>query len=224
MPRASAPPTPTRRSSRPMRRQDRRIRAADASSAIMPACRTATALLCANFRADRAREILTALLDPDFDGFPRARRRTLRRRCRHDGIFRRRSTSFMATLFPPQDLSDTFGEVVVACRSEAAAHRRDREIRACHFLLQWRARRGIPGRGPHPGALAQGRDLRSEARDVGATKSPTSWSRRSIAANSISIVVQLRQYRHGRAIPAISKPRSRRSRRSIDASAGSPMR
>ena len=29
------------------------------------------ALLFANFRADRAREISTALLDPGFDGFPR---------------------------------------------------------------------------------------------------------------------------------------------------------
>ena len=29
------------------------------------------ALLCFNFRADRVREILTALLDPTFDGFPR---------------------------------------------------------------------------------------------------------------------------------------------------------
>ena len=31
------------------------------------------AVLCFNFRADRAREILTALLDPAFDGFPRER-------------------------------------------------------------------------------------------------------------------------------------------------------
>ena len=30
-------------------------------------------LLMFNFRADRAREILTALLDPRFDGFKRAR-------------------------------------------------------------------------------------------------------------------------------------------------------
>jgi 2,3-bisphosphoglycerate-independent phosphoglycerate mutase len=32
------------------------------------------AILCFNFRADRVREILAALLDPEFDGFPRARR------------------------------------------------------------------------------------------------------------------------------------------------------
>ena len=29
-------------------------------------------LLCFNFRADRVRELLAALLDPDFDGFDRA--------------------------------------------------------------------------------------------------------------------------------------------------------
>jgi 2,3-bisphosphoglycerate-independent phosphoglycerate mutase len=31
-------------------------------------------LLCFNFRADRVREILAALLDPDFSGFPRSRK------------------------------------------------------------------------------------------------------------------------------------------------------
>src|SRR4030095_4059331 len=30
-------------------------------------------LLCFNFRTDRVREILSALLEPDFTGFPRAR-------------------------------------------------------------------------------------------------------------------------------------------------------
>src|SRR5262249_13185225 len=38
-----------------------------------PGMRDGDGLLMANFRADRAREILTALLDPKFDGFPRAR-------------------------------------------------------------------------------------------------------------------------------------------------------
>src|SRR4029079_14942385 len=31
-------------------------------------------VLCFNFRADRVREILGAMLDPDFSGFPRKRR------------------------------------------------------------------------------------------------------------------------------------------------------
>ncbi len=41
-------------------------------------------LLCFNFRADRVREILAALLDPGFDGFPRKRPHRLRRCRRHD--------------------------------------------------------------------------------------------------------------------------------------------
>ena len=47
-------------------------------------------VLMANFRADRAREILTALLDPGFDGFDRERTVELRRRARHGRVFRRR--------------------------------------------------------------------------------------------------------------------------------------
>ena len=30
-------------------------------------------ILCFNFRADRVREFLAALLEPEFDGFPRTR-------------------------------------------------------------------------------------------------------------------------------------------------------
>ena len=47
------------------------------------------ALLFANFRADRAREISLALLDKGFDGFARDRRGALQRRRRPDRIFRR---------------------------------------------------------------------------------------------------------------------------------------
>ena len=39
-------------------------------------------ILCFNFRADRVREILGALLEPDFDGFPRKRAIRIRRRRR----------------------------------------------------------------------------------------------------------------------------------------------
>ena len=46
-------------------------------------------LLSFNFRADRVREILAALLDPAFAGFPRRRADPLRRRSRHDAIQRR---------------------------------------------------------------------------------------------------------------------------------------
>ena len=49
-------------------------------------------VLCFNFRADRVREILGAMLDPDFSGFPRKRTDQVRRRGRHDAIQRAIST------------------------------------------------------------------------------------------------------------------------------------
>src|SRR5690606_16781460 len=46
---------------------------------------------------------------------------------------------------------------------DPVAHRRDREVRARHLLLQWRPRGTVPGRGPDPGAQPQGRHLRPAA-------------------------------------------------------------
>jgi 2,3-bisphosphoglycerate-independent phosphoglycerate mutase len=68
-------------------------------------------LLMANFRADRAREILTALVDPAFDGFGRARTvnfaATVGMVSYSDAL-----DPFLPALFPPLSLSDTLGEVV----------------------------------------------------------------------------------------------------------------
>lgn len=76
-----------------------------------PGMRDGDGVLCANFRADRVREILTALLDPGFDGFP------------HDRTIRFAGALGMApysdvldrqmhSLFPPQRMNDLLGEVV----------------------------------------------------------------------------------------------------------------
>jgi 2,3-bisphosphoglycerate-independent phosphoglycerate mutase len=68
-------------------------------------------VLSANFRADRVREILSALLDPDFVGF--ARPRTIRFAAALGMTqYSRELNRFLKTLFPPDDLKDTFGEVV----------------------------------------------------------------------------------------------------------------
>jgi 2,3-bisphosphoglycerate-independent phosphoglycerate mutase len=68
-------------------------------------------VLCANFRADRVREILSALLDPEFAGF--ARPRTVRFAAALGMTqYSRELNRFLKTLFPPDDLRDTFGEVV----------------------------------------------------------------------------------------------------------------
>jgi 2,3-bisphosphoglycerate-independent phosphoglycerate mutase len=68
-------------------------------------------LLMANFRADRAREILTALLDPGFDGFARAR---VARFAAALGMVEYSTAlgRFLPVLFAPIALDNTLGQVV----------------------------------------------------------------------------------------------------------------
>lgn len=70
-------------------------------------------VLCFNFRADRVREILAALLDPAFSGFPR--RRTVRFSAAVGMTpYSKELDVFMQPIFPPQNLSNVLGEVVAA--------------------------------------------------------------------------------------------------------------
>jgi 2,3-bisphosphoglycerate-independent phosphoglycerate mutase len=68
-------------------------------------------LVCANFRADRVRQILAALLDPKFSGFPRPR---VVKFSAALGLtqYSDELNPFLKTLFPPENLSGTFGEIV----------------------------------------------------------------------------------------------------------------
>jgi len=68
-------------------------------------------LLIANFRADRVREIATGLLDPDFSGFVREEKIAFVAAL---GLieYSAELNRFLGVLFPPDDLSDTFGELV----------------------------------------------------------------------------------------------------------------
>ncbi len=68
-------------------------------------------LLLANFRADRVREIAAALLDPDFAGFARDRRAAFAAAL---GLveYSAELNPLLDTLFLPEDLRDTFGEVI----------------------------------------------------------------------------------------------------------------
>jgi 2,3-bisphosphoglycerate-independent phosphoglycerate mutase len=69
------------------------------------------AVLMANFRSDRAREILLALLDPAFAGFERAR---VVKFAAALGMVEYSSehNKFLTTIFPPKSLTKVFGEVV----------------------------------------------------------------------------------------------------------------
>ena len=68
-------------------------------------------LLMANFRADRAREILTALVDPAFEGFARAARPAFAATL---GLveYSKDLAAFIPALFPPEPLTGILGEVV----------------------------------------------------------------------------------------------------------------
>ncbi len=75
------------------------------------AIRDGDGIVMANFRADRAREILAAMLDADFDGFARPR---VPRLAVAAGMVEYSSSlaARMIAIFEPQDLADTLGEVV----------------------------------------------------------------------------------------------------------------
>ena len=68
-------------------------------------------LLFANFRADRAREISAALLDPGFDGFERPRVVTFAAAA---GLteYSESLNPLMQSVFPPEDVRETLGEVI----------------------------------------------------------------------------------------------------------------
>lgn len=68
-------------------------------------------ILMANFRADRAREILSALLDPDFSGFVRTRRMEFAAAA---GLveYSAALAQLMTAIFPPFVLDNVLGQVV----------------------------------------------------------------------------------------------------------------
>jgi 2,3-bisphosphoglycerate-independent phosphoglycerate mutase len=73
--------------------------------------RDGDAILCFNFRADRVREILAALLDPGFDGFPR---RHVTKFAAAAGMtyYSDALAPFLGVLFDQQKLHNILGEVV----------------------------------------------------------------------------------------------------------------
>ncbi len=90
-------------------------------------------LLCFNFRADRVREILGALLDADFDGF---RRERLIRFAAAVGMtqYSTELDRFLDTLFPPEHLNNVLGEVVAAAgRTQLRAAETEKYAHVTYF-------------------------------------------------------------------------------------------
>ncbi len=93
----------------------------DITDEFVPACSMAgydkmhdgDGLLMINFRADRARQLLHALLDPQFDGFERVHR--VRFAATLGMVeYSAAITPWMPVLFPPQSMANLLGQVVAA--------------------------------------------------------------------------------------------------------------
>jgi 2,3-bisphosphoglycerate-independent phosphoglycerate mutase len=91
-------------------------------------------LLCFNFRADRVREILAALLDPAFSGFPRPR---VARFAAATGMtqYSEYLDRLLQTIFPPLTLPNVLGEVVAnAGRTQLRTAETEKYAHVTYFL------------------------------------------------------------------------------------------
>ena len=147
-----------------------------------------------NFRPDRARELVTAIGDPDFGEFT-ARAGAGRLPGDDDAVPRRLGVPGRV---PAPAAEDHPRGGARRARRAPAPRRRDREVRTRHLLLQRRPRGGVGGRGALPGGLAARRaDLRPQARDERAGGG--GLVRRALARGRLPVRDhQLRQPGHGR--------------------------
>ncbi|HUD85342.1 MAG TPA: 2,3-bisphosphoglycerate-independent phosphoglycerate mutase, partial [Xanthobacteraceae bacterium] len=91
-------------------------------------------VLCFNFRADRVREILSAMLDPDFSGFPRKRKIGFAAAVGMTQYSVELDT-LMQTIFPPQPLAHILGEVVAdAGRTQLRMAETEKYAHVTYFL------------------------------------------------------------------------------------------
>ena len=118
----------------------------------------------------------------DFDGFARPDRP----RVHYTTMTVYDRTFNLPVVFTPQTFSGNLADVLADARPDQPAAGRDREVRARHLLLQLRPRGAVPGRGPHPGAVAEGRDLRPDAGDERARHRRRRWSPTSRPASTRS--------------------------------------
>jgi 2,3-bisphosphoglycerate-independent phosphoglycerate mutase len=91
-------------------------------------------ILCFNFRADRVREILGALLEPGFDGFPRQR---IIRFAASAGMthYSDELAPYLGVLFPPQKLEHILGQVVAtAGRAQLRTAETEKYPHVTYFL------------------------------------------------------------------------------------------
>ena len=101
-------------------------------------------LIMANFRADRARQIVTALLDPAFDGFGRKRRVRFAAAvgmCSYSESLDR----LAGTMFPPQQVADGLGAVVSSAGLRQLRIAETEKYAHVTFFLNGGEEREMPG-------------------------------------------------------------------------------
>ena len=193
---------------------------------------TATPIVHANFRADRARQLVHALADPTFDGFDRTGPggRPAPRDLLVVTMTEYEKGLPVEVAFPPEEVPSLAGGGV-AGRLAPVPRRRDREVRPRDVLLQRRPRGRLAGRGPAARPEPAGRDLRPPAGDerrrgdrrarrrdrlgdATTSSSPTTrtptWS-----ATRASGRRRCGRWRRSTAASPASRPRSRRSTATI---------
>ena len=101
-------------------------------------------LVMANFRADRARQIVAALLDPVFDGFAPARRVRFAAAC---GMcsYSEILDPLMGTMFPPSPVADGLGTVVSAAGLSQLRIAETEKYAHVTFFLNGGEEREMPG-------------------------------------------------------------------------------
>ena len=124
--------------------------------------RDGDAVLCFNFRADRVREILHALLDPGFTGF--ARKRVVRL-AGAVGMTRYSDAlaPLLGVLFASIPMDDLLGDVVSRHGRRQLRMAETEKYPHVHLLPERRPRGRAARRGPHHGAVPPRRDLRPAA-------------------------------------------------------------
>jgi len=109
-----------------------------------PGMRDGDGVVMANFRADRAREILTALLDPAFKSFIRSR---VVRVAAALGMseYSEAYNRLMATMYPPQALSHMMGEIVAEAGLKQLRIAETEKYAHVTFFFNGGAERELPG-------------------------------------------------------------------------------
>lgn len=101
-------------------------------------------LIMANFRADRARAILSALLDPEFDGFARGRRVRFAAAAGMGG-YSDRLDGLLDTLMPTAPIADSLGAVVSGAGRRQLRIAETEKYAHVTYFLNGGEERALPG-------------------------------------------------------------------------------